>query len=218
VAETFLARGWRVVSIDRTAKEEGGEPVADHLCLTLDLLDERAVERGIAEVIERFGRIDALCNVAGGFRMGSAVHALPDTDLAGMVNINVMTMLHATRGVVPHMIRRRAGYVVNVAAYAGTRGTAAMGAYSATKAMVVRLTESMAEELAEHGINVNCVLPTIIDTPENRSAMPGSRTADWVPPAALADAIAFLCTRQARAIRGAAIPVCGGVRGAEAAA
>jgi NAD(P)-dependent dehydrogenase (short-subunit alcohol dehydrogenase family) len=84
-----------------------------------------------------------------------------------------------------------------------------MGAYAASKSVVMRLTEAMSAELRECGINVNCVLPTTIDTPENRRAMPGSDPSRWVAPAALADAIALLAPDSARGWRGVAVPVTG---------
>jgi NAD(P)-dependent dehydrogenase (short-subunit alcohol dehydrogenase family) len=107
------------------------------------------------------------------------------------------------------MLRGNGGRIVNVAAAAGQRGSAAMGAYSAAKSAVVRLTESMAAELRDKGINVNCVLPTIIDTPENRSAMPGADPSRWVAARDLANVIVFLASDEARAIHGAAVPVSG---------
>jgi NAD(P)-dependent dehydrogenase (short-subunit alcohol dehydrogenase family) len=84
-----------------------------------------------------------------------------------------------------------------------------MGAYIASKSAVIRLTETMAAELRSHNINVNCVLPSIIDTPPNRAAMPKADPKKWVAPEALADVLLFLCSPAARAIHGAAIPVVG---------
>jgi NAD(P)-dependent dehydrogenase (short-subunit alcohol dehydrogenase family) len=84
-----------------------------------------------------------------------------------------------------------------------------MGAYVASKSAVIRLTESMAAELRASNINVNCVLPSIIDTPQNRAAMPKADPAKWVAPEALADVLLFLCSPAARAIHGAAIPMVG---------
>jgi NAD(P)-dependent dehydrogenase (short-subunit alcohol dehydrogenase family) len=98
---------------------------------------------------------------------------------------------------------------VNVGAYAAQKGVAAMGAYVAAKSAVIRITETMAAELREKNINVNCVLPTIIDTPENRAAMPKSDPLRWVAPQDLAAVIVFLASDAARAIHGAAIPVTG---------
>jgi NAD(P)-dependent dehydrogenase (short-subunit alcohol dehydrogenase family) len=101
------------------------------------------------------------------------------------------------------------GKIVNVGAYAAQTGAAGMGAYVASKSAVIRLTETMAAELREKNINVNCVLPTILDTPENRAAMPKADPRRWVAPEDLARVIVFLASDDARAIHGAALPVTG---------
>src|SRR5262249_9953368 len=111
------------------------------------------------------------------------------------------------RAVVPDMIRTKSGRIVNIGARAGLRGGARMAAYSASKSTVIRLTESLAEELKGQGVNVNCVLPSIIDTARNRADMPDADFSKWVRPADLARVIAFLASDDARAIHGAAIPV-----------
>jgi NAD(P)-dependent dehydrogenase (short-subunit alcohol dehydrogenase family) len=115
-----------------------------------------------------------------------------------------------------HVARRGAGdaqggggKIVNVGAFAAQKGAAQMGAYIASKSAVIRLTETMAAELREQNINVNCVLPTIIDTPENRAAMPDGGSGRWVAPQDLAAVILFLASDAARAIHGAALPVTG---------
>jgi NAD(P)-dependent dehydrogenase (short-subunit alcohol dehydrogenase family) len=107
------------------------------------------------------------------------------------------------------MLRAGSGKVVNIGAFGANKGLARMGAYTAAKAAVVRLTEAMAAELRERGINVNCVLPTVIDTPDNRAAMPDADPARWVAPADLAAVIRFLASHDARAVHGAALPVTG---------
>ena len=107
------------------------------------------------------------------------------------------------------MLARGGGKIVNVGAFAAQKGVADMGAYVASKSAVIRLTESMAAELRDKNINVNCVLPTIIDTPENRAAMPDADPRSWVAPADLATVIAFLASDAARAVHGAALPVTG---------
>ena len=158
---------------------------------------------------ERFGRIDVLCNIAGGFRMGAPVHETPDADWDFLFGLNARSVLHTARAVVPGMIEAGGGKIVNVGAFAAQNGVASMGAYCASKSAVIRLTEAMAAELREKSINVNCVLPTIIDTPENRAAMPDADPGRWVSPEALAEVIVFLASDGARAIHGAAIPVVG---------
>jgi NAD(P)-dependent dehydrogenase (short-subunit alcohol dehydrogenase family) len=107
------------------------------------------------------------------------------------------------------MLKAGGGRIVNVGAYAAQRGVAGMGAYVASKSAVIRLTETMAAELREKNINVNCVLPTIIDTADNRAAMPDADPRRWVAPQDLAAVILFLASDAARAIHGAALPVTG---------
>src|SRR5262249_44246760 len=107
------------------------------------------------------------------------------------------------------MIARKSGKVVTVGSMTAMKGAANMGAYVASKSTLMRLTESMAAELRPHGINVNCALPSTIDTPENRAAMPKADPAKWVDAADLAAVIAFLCSDGARAMHGALVPVVG---------
>jgi NAD(P)-dependent dehydrogenase (short-subunit alcohol dehydrogenase family) len=157
----------------------------------------------------RFGRIDVLCNIAGAFRMGEAVHETSDATWQFLFDVNARSVLNMARAVVPRMLERGAGRIINIGAYAAQKGAANMGAYCASKAVVIRLTESMAAELRERNINVNCLLPTTLDTPENRAAMPDADASRWVAPEDLARIIVFLASPAARAIHGAAIPVTG---------
>jgi NAD(P)-dependent dehydrogenase (short-subunit alcohol dehydrogenase family) len=150
-----------------------------------------------------------LCNLAGGFQMGDKVHELTADTWSFMMELNAGSVLRMTHAVVPHMLKAGGGKIVNIGAYSALSGKAEMSAYIASKSAVIRLTESMAAELRGHNINVNCVLPSIIDTPQNRAAMPKADPSKWVAPAALADVLMFLCSPAARAIHGAAIPVVG---------
>jgi NAD(P)-dependent dehydrogenase (short-subunit alcohol dehydrogenase family) len=208
VAAAFLERGATTILLDRDrallARAFGGEDARRRFA-PADLLDAAATEAAVG----RIGRVDVLCNVAGGFRMGEAVHETSAATWDTLLDLNVRTLLHAVRAVVPQMIARGGGRIVNVGANAALRGVAGMGAYVATKSAVIRLTEAMSAELRERGVNVNCVLPSVIDTPENRAAMPDADPSRWVAPAALADAIVFLASKAARAIHGAAVPVTG---------
>jgi NAD(P)-dependent dehydrogenase (short-subunit alcohol dehydrogenase family) len=207
VAEAFARRGANLVLLDRRA---GAQPEDERqLHLSVDLLDASSVQAAVGRAIERFGRIDVLCNLAGAFRMGSPVHETPAKDWDFLLDVNARTVLHTANAVVPHMLAAGGGRIVNVGAYAAQKGAANMGAYVASKSAVIRLTETMAAELRERNINVNCVLPTIIDTPENRAAMPGADPRRWVAPQDLAEVIVFLASDAARAIHGAALPVTG---------
>lgn len=212
VAQAFAANGAQLALVDvrRDALVQSyGQEREGHLYLAADLLEQGQVQSAVDAAVERFGHIDVLCNLTGGFRMGEAVHATQGSTWGFLLDINVGTMLNTCRVVVPHMLRRGAGKVVNVGAFAAQRGVAQMGAYCAAKDSVLRLTEAMAAELREQGINVNCVLPTIIDTPENRAAMPQADPMRWVSPQDLAQVIVFLASDAARAVHGAAVPVSG---------
>jgi NAD(P)-dependent dehydrogenase (short-subunit alcohol dehydrogenase family) len=212
VAAGFSSLGAQLALIDRSAdllgKAFGGEGPR-RLFLPTDLLDKAAVEASFVTAVERFGRIDALCNLAGGFRMGEAVHETADKTWNLMWDLNVRTLLNMVRVAVPHMLDRGGGRIVNVGAYSAQKGLAQMAAYCSAKSNVIRITESMAAELREKNINVNCVLPTILDTPENRAAMPGADRSRWVAPQDLASVIVFLASESAHAIHGASVPVTG---------
>lgn len=212
VAHRFARDGDRLVLLDRSAPEleRAFAALGDAAwCAALDLRDAAQVDAVVAAACERFGRIDVLCNLAGGYRAGTPVHATDDATWDWVFELNVGTLRHAVRAVVPQMLRQRCGAIVNVAAAAAQHGQAGAGAYAAAKAAVIRLTESMAAELRGHGINVNCVLPSILDTPENRAAMPEADPAHWVAPQDLAGVVAFLASADARAVHGAALPVVG---------
>lgn len=186
-----------------------GQDDDEQALVAADLTKPAAIAEAVDDAMRRFGRIDILCNIAGGFRMGQPVHETSEEVWRLMIDLNAGSILNVARAVVPHMLAAGTGKIVNVAAMAGTAGRAGMGAYSASKSAVIRLTEGMAQELRERGINVNCIMPSIIDTPPNRAAMPSADPARWVAPEALADVILFLASDQARAIHGAAIPVVG---------
>ena len=171
----------------------------------VDLLDPKSVQAAVSKL----DRIDVLCNIAGGFRMGTPVHETSDKDWNFLMDLNARTVLNMSRAVVPAMLKAGGGKIVNIGAFAAQKGAAQMGAYIASKSAVIRLTETMAAELREQNINVNCVLPTIIDTPENRAAMPKADPKRWVAPVDLAQVILFLASDAARAIHGAALPVSG---------
>ena len=194
--------------IDELAERFGVENER-RLYVAADLAQQSGADAVAQRAVARFGRIDVLCNVAGGFLMGEAVHETSDQTWTFLFDINVRTMLNMVRAVVPRMLEQGEGKVINIGAYAAQKGVARMGAYCASKAVVIRLTEAMAAELREKNINVNCVLPTTLDTPPNRADMPRADPARWVAPDDLARTIVFLASPAARAIHGAALPVTG---------
>ncbi|MCG3190535.1 MAG: Dihydroanticapsin 7-dehydrogenase [Burkholderiaceae bacterium] len=210
VARAFAGEALVLVGQHRDALAAAfGADSPQRLLAVANLLDQQQADRAVRAAIDRFGRLDVLCNLAGGFRMGQAVHETSDANWSFLFDLNARTLLNAVRAAVPRMLERGSGKVVNVSAFSALKGAAQMGAYTASKAVVIRLTEAMAAELRERGVNVNCVLPTIIDTPENRRAMPQADPAKWVAADDLAAVVRFLASDAARAIHGAAIPVTG---------
>ncbi|KXX65534.1 SDR family oxidoreductase [Marichromatium gracile] len=194
-------------ALERTRDELGAGITVE--CLACDLLAPDALGAELARLVERHGRLDTLANLAGGFAMGAPLHQTSDADWERMLDINARTLLHGARAAVPHLIAAGGGAMVNVSARAARPAGAYMGPYSAAKSAVIALTETLSAELRDQGINVNCILPGTVDTPENRAAMPDQDPGDWVEPAALAEVIVFLASPAARAVTGAAIPVYG---------
>ena len=142
-------------------------------------------------------------------RHGERLDDTDDVTWNLMLDLNARSVFHMARAVLPLM--RAAGYgrIVNVAARAALKGQGRMGPYCASKAAVISLTESLAAETRDLDINVNCILPGTVDTPQNRAAMPDQDHDTWVPPEALADVMLFLASPAARCISGAAVPVYG---------
>jgi NAD(P)-dependent dehydrogenase (short-subunit alcohol dehydrogenase family) len=212
VARGFADEGARLVLVDQRRevleKAFGGDDDR-RLLVATDLLDREGTRAAFAGAIARVGRVHVLCNLAGGFRMGEPVHDTSEATWTFLFDLNVRTMLNSVHALVPHMVEQGGGKIVNVGAYAAQRGVADMGAYCAVKSAVIRLTEAMSAELRERRVNVNCVLPTTLDTPENRAAMPDADPSRWVPLADLASTIRFLASSRADSVHGAALPVTG---------
>jgi NAD(P)-dependent dehydrogenase (short-subunit alcohol dehydrogenase family) len=214
VAHAFAAQGAQVALVDRgeaalTAARADLPAGSESAVFVTDLLQPEAVADLARQVRERFGGVDILANIAGGFTMGPPLHETSDQDWDFMLDLNARSVFYTCRALVPALLQRGGGRIVNVSARAATKGMAHMIPYCASKAAVITLTEGLAAELKETGITVNCVLPGTLDTPQNRAAMPDQDFGRWVPPAALADVILFLASDAARCVTGAAIPVYG---------
>ena len=219
VAQRFRQAGARLVLVDRGVGRLQGVIEAGPDCLLegpeyllvegVDLNDATDVERMVQTAVERFGCIDLLINTVGGYHGGTP---LQETSLEVgdfIMGLNARTVFVACRAVVPYLLKQGSGKVINVASRAALHGEAGASVYSASKSAVVSLTESLSAELKDAGINVNCVLPGLIDTPPNRAAMPSADYSRWVAPEAVADVMLFLASDAARAVHGAAIPVYG---------
>jgi NAD(P)-dependent dehydrogenase (short-subunit alcohol dehydrogenase family) len=212
VARAFLTAGAKLALIDRAAASHDPLKGAaeSHVFLEgIDLTDPAEARRAMDAAASKLGGIDVLVNIAGGFRWETIADGSLETwDF--LYSINLKTALCACKAALTHLPADR-GRIINVGAAAAAQAGSGMGAYAASKAGVAKLTEALAEELKDRGVNVNAVLPTIIDTPSNRADMPKADFARWVEPEALADVIVFLSSHAARAITGASILVSGRV-------
>ncbi|MBI4174684.1 MAG: SDR family oxidoreductase [Candidatus Aenigmarchaeota archaeon] len=173
-----------------------------------DVTDGDNVKAAIDEIIEKYGRIDVLVNLVGGFREKGLLET-DEEDFNSMININLRSVFLSSKYVLPHMKKQGGGKIVNVGARSAVEPSAGLGAYAPSKAGVIALTKTLAEEFKHDRINVNCVLPSVIDTEANRRAMPGENFAKWVAPDDIATVILFLASDHAKAVHGAAIPVYG---------
>lgn len=182
----------------------------NHLLIgSVDLTQPGSVDQAYNRIIEKHGRIDVLINALGGYRAGKPVHETSEEDWDFMFDLNVRSTFLASKAAIPHMLRQGGGKIVNVAARPGLKGVANAAPYSAAKSAVIRLTESLAAELKRKAINVNCVLPGTLDTPENREQQPEADFSRWVNPRRVTDVILFLASDAAQAVHGAAVPAYG---------
>ena len=213
VARTFAAQGAQLALLDVMPQpppdvraDFGASPLVFG---GVDLSHMEATRRAMAATAMRFGRIDVLVNVAGGFRWEKLEDGEPET-WDQLYAMNLRTAVVCCKAVLPAMLEHGAGRIINIGAgAAAARAGAGMGAYTAAKAGVQRLTESLSEEVKDRGITVNAILPGTIDTPRNRSEMPDADFSRWVAPSAVAEVIVFLASEGASAVTGAAIPVFG---------
>jgi NAD(P)-dependent dehydrogenase (short-subunit alcohol dehydrogenase family) len=205
----LLAAGARVALLDRSgAPATLADSDSTLLLGDVDLGMAGAPHAAMARVAERWQGIDALINVAGGFAWEPIAGGSLDT-WDRMYAVNLRSAVAACQAALPHLLQRGAGRIVNVGAMSALKAGAGVGAYTAAKAGVMRLTEALAEELKDSRITVNSVLPAIVDTPANRADMPQADFSRWVSPAALARIVAFLLSDDAEPITGACLPVAG---------
>ena len=207
VVKAAMADGLKVAVIDHATGQAAADGVLELGGVVLT--DPASAKEAVDAVAAHFGRLDALLNIAGGFVWQTTDDA--DPAWARMFALNLTTALNASRAALPHLKASPEGRIVNVGANAALKSAAGMGAYAASKAGVHRLTESLAEELKDTSVTVNAVLPSILDTAQNRKDMPDADPAKWVAPADLARVMLFLASPESRAVTGALVPVTGRV-------
>ena len=215
VALEFLEADAHVVVTYRKQPEYdslAAEAGAKKTCLlgaTVDVTDEAAAKQLINRVLAQQGQLDILVNTVGGYAGGSNLWQNDAKVYDQMMALNLKAGFVLSRAVLPVMIRQNRGWIVNVASKAGYGHSPGAALYSASKAAALALFDSLADEVKPYQINVNSIVPSIFDTPANRQAMPSADFSKWPQPAEIARVVRFLCSDDARVIRGAAIPVYG---------
>jgi NAD(P)-dependent dehydrogenase (short-subunit alcohol dehydrogenase family) len=217
VIKEFLSRGIHVIGTYRNEeaemalRKELGTLVTDFESLKADITDEASVTGVFETVKQEHGRVDILVNIVGGYAGGKEIWNTTTEEWDNMLRSNLRSTFLCCRAVLPIMIEKNYGKIVNIAARPALekRYRAKSGAFAVSKAGVLILTETIAEEVKKLNINVNTVLPSTLDTEENRKAMPQADFSKWVPPAEIAVVISDLVSDQMRPVSGAAITVYG---------
>jgi NAD(P)-dependent dehydrogenase (short-subunit alcohol dehydrogenase family) len=213
VTRVLVSRGLRVV-----VPTPGDEWVAHARAAVGDVAEVRDVDAGdpgamgaLAEELGAEGEPWALVHLVGGYHDGDPVATMDLDAWDRQFALNARSTVVAMRAFLPGMIARGGGRVVAVSSRSALRPFAGAAAYAASKAAVIALVAAAAEEVKADGITVNCVVPSVIDTPANRSASPEADAGRWVAPRELGEAIAFLVSEAGSGVTGAALPVYGRV-------
>ena len=217
VARRLASSGWGVALVDAPPARERAEKLASELgravAIEADVSDSTAWARVVAKVESELGAIEGAALVAGGWKGGAPLHEEDVATWRAMMNANLETAHASLRALLPGMVARGHGSVVVIGSRAADRPwtSANAAAYAASKAAVVALAEAAAAEIASRGVRVNAVLPSTLDTPANRAAMPKADASKWVSLDSCAALVAFLLSDDARDVTGAAIPIQGRV-------
>jgi NAD(P)-dependent dehydrogenase (short-subunit alcohol dehydrogenase family) len=201
VVPAFVSAGAAVISGDLNPVQVPGVTA-----LKADFTDQSQIRSLVDEVIRSSGRLDALVNLVGGFATGRLV----ETDVSlwqRMLNMNLTSAFLLSQAVLPFMLQRRHGRIVHVAARAALEPFAGAAAYIVSKAGLIGLIRTLAPELEGSGVTVNAVLPSTIDTPANRRAMPAADPSKWTRPDSIAQMLTFLASDAASQTNGALIPI-----------
>ncbi|MPM66451.1 Dihydroanticapsin 7-dehydrogenase [bioreactor metagenome] len=206
----LLEQGFQIVALERHVEHlyaRFGDANARLLSLACDVTDLASCKAACDQVVQRFGRIDVLCNIAGGFSMGSSLAEDAVQQYEQLMRLNAGAVFNMVHCAVPTMVAQGTGSVINIGAQAARAGQARMAGYGASKSAVIYLTEAFAAEFKAQGVRVNCILPRTIDTPKNRKDMPDADFSQWTSPEKIAQVIGFLASEQSAAVNGASINV-----------
>jgi NAD(P)-dependent dehydrogenase (short-subunit alcohol dehydrogenase family) len=217
VVREFAWTGARLVLVGRSPErlkplvEEVSLPGDRVFPVAADVTQEEGVERLVAAVLDRWGRLDALLNTVGGWSGGKPVQETPLEEWDRMIALNLRSAFLLSRAVLPPMLEAGWGRIVHVASKTAVAPRAKQAAYAVSKMGLITLVEVIAAEVKGTGVTANVILPSIIDTPANRRMMPKADPTRWVPPEQIAATMRFLCSDDAGSINGARIPIYGAV-------
>jgi NAD(P)-dependent dehydrogenase (short-subunit alcohol dehydrogenase family) len=208
VTKALLDAGFSVAGLAPKIRDSDfAHPQFTALPATLDSLN--AARKAVDAVIARFGKIDVLAHLVGGFSGGPTVAETDDALFQRMFDLNVNSAFHILRVVIPHMHQAGGGRIIAIGSRSAESPGPTVGAYSASKAAFGSLMRTVALENKDAGISANVILPGTMDTPANRKAMPGADTSQWVQPETVASLIVWLARDAGMDVTGAAIPVYG---------
>ncbi len=179
------------------------------MLIKTDVSDELQIIKAVSEVVKKYGKIDFFVNLVGGYLGGKKITEMDQKEWDLMMNLNLKTAFLVSKHVVAQMEKQNSGKVVHVAARLGLKGIGGTSAYCASKSGLIRLVESLSDEVKDKKINVNCILPSIIDTEANRKDMPNADFSKWVKPSEIARVILFLVSEDSISLHGASMPVYG---------
>ncbi len=215
VSLAFLERGanvavsWIVESEFQALTKSASDHASRLTGFHVDVTNPQQAQSLVGQILSRWNRLDVLVNTVGGYAGGIPLWDLQPQVFEQMLDLNLRAAYALARAVVPQMIARKSGAIVNVAAKAAWDHAAGASAYAASKAAAVALIDSLSADLLGTGVRANSILPSIIDTEANRKAMPKADFAKWPKPEDIAKVILFLASDEARVIHGASIPVFG---------
>ena len=206
VTRTFLQQGARVIGGSlRITAANFPEPNFEALTVDFSRLDE--IRRGVAKIIERYGQLDVLVHVLGGFAGGPSVAETTDEMWLQMQNINLNSAFHVFRECIPHLRKSKAGKLIAIGSLTAAQPHANLGAYVVFKSALATLVQTIALENADAGLAANVILPGTMDTPANRKSMPDADFSKWLNTQDVADLVLSLASENARHLTGLAIPI-----------
>jgi NAD(P)-dependent dehydrogenase (short-subunit alcohol dehydrogenase family) len=190
---------------------ELGLPDDRVLIATVNATDPASIEKLVSSVVDRFGGLHMLLNTIGGWGGGRPVGDTPVEQWEWMLELNLRSAFLISRAVLPHMLDAGWGRIVHTSSKSAVVPRPKQAGYAVAKMGVITLTEVIAAEVKGTGVTANVVLPSIIDTPDNRRSMSGADMSKWVPPQHIAATMRFLCSDAAASVNGVRIPVYGAV-------